>query len=257
MRNLLDLSGRVALITGATGDIGAAVARLFAEHGADVAVHYAQKKESAEALSEEIRLLGRRARTVQADITSAAEVESMIIETVRTFDRIDVLVNNAGVRRKPGDHKYILEVTDAEWDLELASHLKGAFLCCRSCVPHMIRQQFGRIINVSSVVARTGSTGASVHYPAAKAGMFGFTKALANQVAAHRITVNVVAPGIIDSERIRWRTAEQLRDHAAKIPLGRLGQTSEVAAAILFLASQAASYITGATLDVNGGLCMA
>jgi len=257
MRNLLDLSERVALLTGATGDIGAAAARLFAEHGADVAVHYAQKKERAETLAEEIRLLGRRALTVQADITSAAEVESMVTETVRTFGRIDVLVNNAGVRRKPGDHKYILEVTEAEWDLELDSHLKGAFLCSRSCVPHMITQQWGRIINVSSVVARTGSIGASVHYPAAKSGMFGFTKALANQVAAHTITANVVAPGIIDSERIRWRTPEQLRDHAGKVPLGRLGQASEVAAAILFLASPAASYITGATLDVNGGLCMA
>ncbi len=257
MKNLLDLSGRVAIVTGATGDIGAAVARLFAEQGASVVVHYAQKKERAEALVEEIRILGREALAIRADVASPPDVESMIGEAVRTYHRIDILVNNAGVRRKPGDHKYLLEVTEDEWDRELDSHLKGAFLCCRACVPHMIRQEFGRIINVSSVIARTGATGASVHYPAAKAGMFGFTKALANQVAAHQITANVVAPGIIDSERIRWRTPEQLKEHAAKIPLGRLGQTSEVAAAILFLASPAASYITGATLDVNGGLCMA
>lgn len=119
---------------------------------------------------------------------------------------VAILVNDAGVWRKPGDHKYLLDVTDDEWDRELDSHLKGAFLCCRACVPHMITQSFGRIINISSVVARTGATGASVHYPAAKAGMFGLTKALANQVAAHQITANVVAPGIIDSDRIRWRT---------------------------------------------------
>jgi 3-oxoacyl-[acyl-carrier protein] reductase len=256
MRNLLDLSGRVALITGATGDIGCAVARLFAEHGADVVVHFAQKRESAEALAEEIRQLGRRALTVQANVASAPDVESMVAQTVETFSRIDVLVNNAGVRRKPGDHKYILDVTEAEWDIEVDSHLKGAFLCSRCCVPHMIAQRFGRIVNISSAVARTGSSGASVHYPAAKAGMFGFTKALANQVALQGITVNVVAPGIIDSERIRWRTPEQLKHHLANVPLGRLGDATEVAAAILFLASPAASYITGVTFDVNGGLCM-
>jgi len=257
MRNLLDLTGRVALITGATGDIGGAIVRLFAEHGADVVVHYAQNKERAEALAEEIGCLGRRALTVQADVASAPEVESMVGQTVAAFHRLDILVNNAGVRRKPGDHKYILDVTEAEWDLELDSHLKAAFLCARSCLPHMIGQRFGRIINVSSVVARSGASGASVHYPAAKAGMFGFTRALANQVAANGITVNVVAPGIIDSERIRWRTPEQLKDHIAKVPLGRLGKATEVAASILFLASSAASYITGTILDVNGGLYMA
>jgi len=256
MTALLDLSGRVALITGATGDIGAATVRLFARHGADVAIHYAQKKEQAEALAVEVRQLGRRALAVQADIACAAEVERMVAETIGALERVDVLVNNAGVRRKPGDHKYILEVTEAEWDRELDSHLKGAFLCSQACLPRMIRQRFGRIVNVSSVVARTGATGASVHYPAAKAGMFGFTKALANQVAAHGITVNVVVPGIIDSVRIRWRTAEQLKEHAAKIPLGRLGRPEDVAAAVLFMASPAAAYITGASLDVNGGLCM-
>jgi len=257
MRNLLDLSGRVALVTGASGDIGGAVARLFAEHGADVVVHYAQKKERAEALAEEIGRLGRRAVAVQADLTSAVEVESLVSQTIAAFNRVDILVNNAGVRRKPGDHKYILEVTEAEWDVELDSHLKAAFLCSRCCVPHMIRHQFGRIINVSSVVARSGSSGASVHYPAAKAGMFGFTKALATQVAPKGITVNVVAPGIIESERIRWRTPAQISDQIGRVPVGRLGKTSEIAAAALFLASSAASYITGATVDVNGGLYMA
>lgn len=257
MTNLLDLTGRVALITGATGDIGGAIVRLFAEHGADVVVHYAENKERAHARAEEVGRLGRQALVVQANVASAAEVESLVSQTIATFKRVDVLVNNAGVRRKPGDHKYILDVTEAEWDVELDSHLKAAFLCSRFCVPHMIRQGFGRIINISSVVAHSGSAGASVHYPAAKAGMFGFTKALANQVAANGITANVVAPGIIESERIRWRTPEQLKDQIAKVPLGRLGTTSEIAAATLFLASSAASYITGATIDVNGGLYMA
>jgi len=257
MENLLDLGGRAAIVTGASGDIGCAVARMFAEHGADVAVHYARKQAAAESLAEELRRHGHRALAVQADISSAPAVESMVASVMQAFGRIDVLVNNAGVRRVPGDHKYILDVTEQEWDLELDSHLKGAFLCSRAVIPHMIARRHGRIINVSSVAARSGAIGASVHYPAAKAGMFGFTKALANQVAAHGVTANVVAPGIIDSERIRWRTPEQLKEHSAKIPLGRLGQASDVAAAILFLASSAASYITGASLDVNGGLYMA
>jgi 3-oxoacyl-[acyl-carrier protein] reductase len=255
--SLPDLTGRVGLVTGATGDIGTAIARLFAEHGADVVIHYAQKKDRAEQLAEDVHRLGQRALTVQADIVAASDIEAMVAQAMATFGHIDILVNNAGVRRKPGDHKYILDVTEQDWDVELDSHLKGAFLCCRFCVPHMIRQKFGRIINVSSVVARSGSSGASVHYPAAKAGMFGFTKALAHQVASQGITVNVVAPGLIDSERIRWRTPEQLSEQIARIPVGRLGKTSEVAAAILFLASPAAGYITGVTLDVNGGLYMA
>jgi 3-oxoacyl-[acyl-carrier protein] reductase len=255
--SVLDLTGRVGLVTGATGDIGAAIVQIFAEHGADVVIQYAQRKERADHLADRVRQLGRAALTVQADLARPSDVESLVAEIIRVFGKIDILVNSAGARRKPGEHRYILDVTEADWDRELGSHLKAAFLCCRSCVPHMIHQKYGRIINVSSVVARSGLCGASVHYPSAKAGLLGFTKALAQQLAAQGITVNAVAPGIIDSERIRWRTPEQLSDQIAKIPVGRLGNVNEVAAAILFLASAAAGYITGATLDVNGGLYMA
>ena len=257
LAKLLDLSGKVALVTGASGDIGGAVARMLAAHGAEIGVHCVANIDQAEALASEIRTGGGRAMAVRADVAAEAEVQAMIAAVASELGTVDILVNNAGVRRKPGDHKYLLDVTAEEWDTEIDSHLKGVFLCCKAAVPHMIRKGEGRIVNVSSVIGRSGQAGASVHYPAAKAGMFGFTKALANQVAANRITVNCVAPGIIDTERIRWRSPEQINEQVAKIPLGRLGGVDEIAAAVLFLASSAAAYITGATLDINGGLYMA
>ena len=193
---------------------------------------------------------------IQADASKVSEVDSMVSETVNRFGSIDILVNNAGVRRKPGDHKYILDVTEEEWDMEISSHLKSTFICSKKVLPFMINQKYGRIINISSVAARSGSVGASVQYPAAKECIAGFTKALANQVAKDGITVNVVAPGMIDSERIRWRTPEMMEEHIKKIPVGRVGKIEEVAATIVFLSSKNAAYITGATIDVNGGMYM-
>jgi len=255
--HLLDLSGRTALVTGASGDIGSAIAITLASHGAAVGVHCASSVDKADAIVEAIREKGGRATTVCADVADDAQVKGMVAGLSRELGAVDILVNNAGVRRRTGDHKYLLDVTEEEWDLEIDSHMKGMFLCCRACVPQMIDAGGGRIVNISSVVGRSGLIGASVHYPAAKSGMFGFTKALANQLAGKRITVNCVAPGMIDTERVRWRTPEQMREHVAKIPLGRLGTVDEIAAAVLFLASPIAGYITGATLDVNGGLYMA
>ena len=253
----MELQGKIALVTGSSGDIGAGTALMFAQLGASVAVHYHANRETAQEVALGIEKTGSEALVVQADVVQRKQVEAMIEQIVERFGRIDILVNNAGVRRKRTDHKYILDVTDADWDAELETHLRGTFNCCKAVVPHMIEQGYGRIVSVSSVVARSGSIGASVQYPAAKAGMFGFTKALANQVAKDGITVNVVAPGMIDTSRIRWRTPEQMKKHVGKIPVGRLGKVEEVAAAICFLASEQAGYITGATLDVNGGMYMA
>jgi len=254
---LLDLSGRIALVTGASGDIGAAIAGMLAAHGADVGVHYHVSRERAEAVAETVRSHGRRAAVLGADLAQPRDVETMMEALTRTLGGVGILVNNAGTRRKTGDHKYLLEVTEEEWDREIDSHLKAAFLCCKAAVPHMIAGGWGRIVNLSSVVGRAGGVGASVHYPAAKAGMHGFTKGLVTQLSKHGITANLVAPGIIDSERIRWRTTAQLQEHIDRIPAGRLGTVDEIAAAVLFLASPIAAYVTGATLDVNGGLYMA
>jgi 3-oxoacyl-[acyl-carrier protein] reductase len=255
--HLLNLTGQTALVTGASGDIGAAIAVMLARHGADVAIHYAAARDRAEAVARGIEAEGRRALVLQADLTRSGDIAKLGEEALAGLGRIDILVNNAGVRRRPGDHKYVLDTTEEEWDREIDSHLKAAFLCAKAVLPSMIRHRFGRIVNVSSVVARSGAIGASLHYPAAKAGMFGMSKALANQVAGDGITVNVVAPGIIDTERVRWRTEEQMAAHVATIPIGRLGTVDEIAAAVLFLSSGVAGYITGATLDVNGGLYMA
>ena len=252
----MDFLGNVAIITGASGDIGAGTALMFAEMGVHVVINYLSNREKAEAVASKIENMGKHCMVIQADASNVSEVDSMVSETVNRFGRIDILVNNAGVRRKPGDHKYILDVTEEEWDMEISSHLKSTFICSKKVLPFMIKQKYGRIINISSVAARSGSVGASVQYPAAKEGIAGFTKALANQVAKDGITVNVVAPGMIDSERIRWRTPEMMEEHIKKIPVGRLGKIEEVAGTIVFLSSKNAAYITGATIDVNGGMYM-
>ena len=252
----MDLQGKVAIITGASGDIGAGTALMFSEMGVNVVINYLSNRKKAEEVASKIEKMGKHFMVIQANASKMSEVDSMVSETVNRFGRIDILVNNAGVRRKPGDHKYILDVTEEEWDMEIDSHLKSTFNCSKKVLPFMIKQKYGRIINISSVAARSGSIGASVQYPAAKAGIVGFTKALANQVAKDGITVNVVAPGMIDSERINWRTPAMMEEHIKKIPVGRVGKIEEVAATIVFLSSNNAAYITGATIDVNGGMYM-
>ena len=257
----MEFENKVVLITGASRGIGAAAALMFAENGANVVINYFSKKEKAEEISKKIEELGRKSIIIQADVAKIKEVEDMVSKIIKEFGTIDILVNNAGVGRQDiithGMGKnYILDVTEEEWDIYIDTHLKGTFNCCKNVLPYMIKERCGRIINISSVVGESGGLGASVQYAAAKAGIIGFTKALAHQVAKDNITVNVVSPGMIATERIQYRTSEQMAEHTKKIPAGRVGKSEEIAAAIYYLASYNAAYITGATIDVNGGMYM-
>jgi len=243
------LSGRVALVTGASRGIGRAVARQLAARGAVVVA--AARGDHAEPVAREIADGGGRCEAVPLDVTDPANVERTIGEVLTRHGRLDVLVNNAGLTR---DH-LLLRMKPADWDIVIATNLTAAFLCAQAVVRPMIKQRNGRIIAISSVVGQTGNAG-QANYAASKAGLIGFVKSMAREVASRGITVNVVAPGLIETDMTR-ALAENVREQwAAQVPLGRLGTPEEVASAVSFLASDEASYITGQVLAVNGGMYM-
>ena len=245
---------RTVVVTGAAKGIGAAIARAFADEGARVAALDIDAP-GLETLARDVTAQGRDLFTSATDVTSAAQVQKAVDAIVARWGGIDVLVNNAGgfsVVRKTE------EISDEEWDQILRFNLTSVFLCSRAVLPHMKRQQSGRIVNLSSVVGRAGAVLVTSHYAAAKAGVIGFTRHLAREVGPDGITVNAVAPGTTATERVAaLRSAEDNQKIAAAVPLRRLGAPEEIAAAVLFLASDAARYVTGACLDVNGGLVMA
>ncbi len=251
------MQGRVAIVTGASHPrgMGRATALALAREGADLVLTDIEV-EGTQAIAEEIRASGRRALALRTDITREDQVQAVVAAALEEHGRIDVLVNNAGVTRL---HP-ILEISAEEWDRILAVNLKGAFLCTKAVLPTMIRQRYGRIVSIASHVAEQGAGGVvGAHYAASKAGILGLMKTVARQMAPYGITSNAVAPGPIDTDFTRdYETPEQaFRRRSAlvpKLPLGRLGEPREVAEAVLFLASDGASYITGEVLDVNGGL---
>ena len=246
---MIDLSGRIAIVTGASRGIGAAIARQLARQGAHVVA--AARGDHAGALAGEIAAAGGRAEAVALDVTEPGAAERVVGGVVERHGRVDILVSNAGIARD----QLLLRMKREDWDAVLATNLTAAFALTQAALKPMIRQRAGRIIGISSVVGQGGNAG-QANYAASKAGLIGFAKAVALEVASRGITVNVVAPGLIDTDMTRAVTETARADWAAKIPLRRLGTPDDVASAVCFLASDEASYITGQVLAVNGGMYM-
>ena len=246
---MFDLSGKVALVTGASRGIGHGIATMLAARGAHVVA--AARSSHADRTVAAIKEGGGAAEVASVDVGDRGAVEQMIAATLERHGRIDILVNNAGITRD----QLLLRMKQDDWDEVMKTNLTGAFLCAQAVIRPMIRQRGGRIVSVSSVVGQAGNAG-QANYAASKAGLIGFSKALAREVASRGIPVNVVAPGLIDTEMTRAISEKAHGDWAAQIPLGRLGATTDVAAAVCFLVSDEASYITGQVLAVNGGMYM-
>jgi 3-oxoacyl-[acyl-carrier protein] reductase len=245
------LDGKVALVTGASRGIGRAIALRLASEGAKVAINYAGNTAKAEAVKAEIEQNGGEAILVQADVSDSASVDAMVAQVVEAFGQIDILVNNAGITRDG----LMMRMKDEDFDAVINTNLKGVFYCTKVVSKLMMKKRSGRIINMASVVGLMGNAG-QTNYAAAKAGVIGFSKSAAKELASRGITVNMVAPGFIATDM----TAE-MKDKAkemtlAGIPLKRMGEPEDVANAVLFLASDNASYITGQTINVDGGMVM-
>jgi len=244
------LDGKVALVTGASRGIGACIAKTFAAAGADVTLNHFNELQEAEAVCREIRRLGRTALPISADVRQEDQVREMFAAIDAAFGRLDILVNNAGVCH----FEHIFDTTLERWHRVLDTHLTGTFLCSRQAMERMKGQRYGRIIQISSVVAHQGALQGFVHYAAAKSGQLGFTRTLARTAAPLGITVNAIAPGLIATDMLFQTHGEDgARKLEKLVPLG-LGTVEDVAAAALFLSSDEARYVTGAVLDVNGGL---
>jgi 3-oxoacyl-[acyl-carrier protein] reductase len=250
MEGRLKLAGRVALVTGAAQGIGKAVALLLARNGADIVVSDINL-EKAEETANEIRSIGRKALAVKVDVAHWNDVEQMVEVILEKFAKIDILVNNAGITRD----KLILRMTEEDWDAVLDVNLKGTFHCTKAVVRHMAKQRSGKIINIASVVGEMGNA-SQANYSASKAGVIGLTKTIAREFAQRGININAIAPGYIETPMTEV-LPEKVKEELKKlIPMERLGKPEDVAEAVLFLASEESSYITGHVLNVNGGIYM-
>ena len=245
------LEGKVALVTGASRGIGKAIALLLAENGADVAVNFAGSTAAAEAVAAEIEKMGRKAILVQGDVSQTEVCAEMVDKVVKELGHIDILVNNAGITRDT----LLLRMKEEDWDAVLNTNLKGVFNCTKAVVKYMAKQRSGAIVNISSVVALMGNAG-QANYAAAKAGILGFTRSVAKEMAARGIRVNAVTPGFIKTDMTSVLSEKVVAAMEASIPLARLGEPDDIAKAVLFLVSDNAAYITGQTLHVDGGMVM-
>ena len=248
---MMNFEGKTALVTGGSRGLGRAVCLELAKGGASVVLCYAGNEAAAQETVREIEALGAKALAIRCDVSDAAQVDALVKAAVETFGRIDILVNNAGITRD----NLLMRMSEADFDAVIAANLKGAFLCMKAVSRLMLKQRYGRIVNLSSVVGLRGNAG-QVNYAASKAGVIGMTKSLAKELASRGVTVNAVAPGFIETD-MTAALPEAARTAAQNgIPMSRLGAPEDVAKAVGFLASDDAAYITGQVLAVDGGMAM-
>lgn len=243
------LEGKIALVTGGSRGIGAAIARELGRQGATVVINYNHSREHADNVVAEITAMGSTAVAIQADIAESEPTRSLVDETVKQFGRIDILVNNAGITRD----KSFRKMSEEEWHKVIDTNLSSAFNTCTVAIHKMLEQKYGRIINISSIVGQAGAFG-QTNYAAAKAGLIGFTKALALETARGGVTVNAICPGYIGTEMVKAMPEDVLAKVVEKVPMQRLGTPQEIADAVVFICNSA--YMTGQCININGGLYM-
>ncbi|MEK4385093.1 3-oxoacyl-[acyl-carrier-protein] reductase [Solibacillus sp. FSL W7-1464] len=248
----MGLTGKCAVVTGASRGIGRAIALQLASEGAKVVVNYSGSEQKAQEVVEEIKANGGEAIAVQANVADSDSVQNLMKSALDTYGSIDILVNNAGITRD----NLLMRMKDDEWDDVINTNLKGVFLCTKAVTRQMMKQRAGRIINISSIVGVAGNAG-QANYVAAKAGVIGLTKTTAQELASRNILVNAIAPGFITTEMTEGLPEDLKEGMLKQIPLAKLGQPEDIAKAVVFFASDSANYITGQTLQIDGGMVMA
>lgn len=247
----MKLTGKTAIVTGASRGIGRAIAMELAKQGADVVVNYSGNDQKALEVVEQIKQLGQNSIAVQANVDDQASVEALVKQTIDTFGKVDILVNNAGITRD----MLLMRMKEEDFDAVIQTNLKGVFLCTKAVTRPMLKQRYGRIVNIASVVGLIGNPG-QANYVAAKAGVIGLTKTTAKELASRNITVNAVAPGFIATDMTDTLKDEYKEELLKQIPLARLGKPEDIAHVVAFLCTDEASYVTGQTINVDGGMVM-